>query len=227
MTRDRPKPDQPLRYKSSYMQRIADLVRRGYHHWTAGEIAVEKLPRLRSRFDTYYGTAADETERRRQRRHGIGRAWLVIYAPPKRERVEWVLLTEQDHVAERLERLHDARKQLERVQTPIGRSSSGDPAADYELVRIEGTWTWRMTRERKDAWRQRIKDAVRTADPEDRARRMRQVAWSLARVPGFRGVRTDAIELIRLARADWQRVRSGPPPARFRRPGWMRRQPQR
>ncbi|MFV8834757.1 hypothetical protein ACNSTU_07290 [Aquisalimonas sp. APHAB1-3] len=217
--RTRPIPDQPLRYKTSFMQRTLDLVARGYVQWVGGTVKVGRLTRLRAKFAANYGTAADEAERRRMSRHGVPRAWLVIHAPRGADRAHWLLLAQSEHPATFLEHTADARSRDGRIQIPVQVTEW----ADYELVRIDGTWTWRMTKERRQAWRDRIHAAVRQPDPEQRRRDIRQVAWSLARVPGFRGIRADAKALVRLTREDWRRVHSGPMPAKLRNPGWVRR----
>ncbi|SEO73156.1 hypothetical protein [Aquisalimonas asiatica] len=217
--RTRPIPDQPLEYKTSFMQRTLDLVSRGYVQWVGGTVKVERLPRLRAKFAANYGTAADEAQRRRMRRHDVPREWLVIHAAKDADHAQWLLLAEPGHPMTVLESPADALLRDSRIQIPL----KANQWADYELLRRDGAWTWCMTQERRQAWRERIHNAVRQPDPEQRRKDMRQLAWSLAHVPGFRGIRNDAKKFVDLARKDWKRVHRGPVPARLRYPGWVRR----
>ena len=59
-----------MRYKAAAMQRVQDLVRRGYPRWVAGVVPREKIARLEAKFAARYATAADRNERRRRRRLG-------------------------------------------------------------------------------------------------------------------------------------------------------------
>ena len=99
--------------------------------------------------------------------------------------------------------------------------------ADYELVRLDNRWTWRMVEARRAEWQARLRDAVRQPDRDSRHLQVRQAVYSLRKLPGFRGVRQDAHGLIRLLKSDWKRVRhkTEPLPATPRLPPYVRRVP--
>ena len=212
-----------LRRKSSAMQRIQDLVRLGYTRWVSGVVPRERLPRLEAKFAARYAANADRNERRRRRRHGAGNAWLVVYLPARQRYAVWWLLVDADHPADHVEALQDARQVRITVPNPYWCPELW--REDYELVRLDDRWTWRLVAERRAEWQARIREAVREADRDRRHLLVRQAVWSLRRLPGFRGIRQDAHGLIRLLKSDWRRVRhrNEPLPASPRLPPYVRR----
>lgn len=212
-----------IRHKSAAMQRVQDLVRRGYVRWTSGMVPREKVARLTAKFGARYGTAADRNERRRRRRHGAGNAFLVVYLPARQPYAVWWLLVDDDHPAQHYEDLQDAREMRLTMPNPYWCPELW--RADYELVRLDNRWTWRMLEERRVEWQTRLREAVRCGDRDSRQRQVRQAVWSLRRLPGFRGIRQDAHSLIRLLKSDWQRVRNTnePLPATPQLPTYLRR----
>lgn len=212
-----------IRHKSAAMQRVQDLVRRGYVRWTAGMVPRGKIARLAAKFDARYGTSADRNERRRRRRHGAGNGFLVVYLPARQPYAVWWLLVDDVHPAQHYEALKDARE--ERISMPNPYWCPELWQADYELTRLDNRWTWRMLEERRSEWQQRIREAVRQPDRDRRHLLVRQAVWSLRRLPGFRGIRQDAHGLVRLLKSDWKRVRqkAEPLPATPRLPPYVRR----
>ncbi|WP_157033161.1 hypothetical protein [Halomonas sp. S2151] len=214
-----------MRYKSAAMQRIQDLVLRGYVRWTSGVVPREKVARLEAKFDARYSTSADRNERRRRRRHGAGNGFLVVYLPSRQPYAVWWLLVDDDHPAQHYEDLQDAR--LTRISMPNPYWCPEQWREDYELVRLDNRWTWRMVAERREEWQARLRAAVRQHDRDSRHLQVRQAVYSLRKLPGFRGVRQDAHGLIRLLKSDWKRVRhkGEPLPATPRLPPYVRRVP--
>ena len=212
-----------IRHKSAAMQRIQDLVRRGYVRWTAGVVPREKAARLMAKFAARYGTAADRNERRRRRRHGAGNGFLVVYLPPRQPHAVWWLLVDDEHPAQHYEDLRDAREVRVIMPNPYWCPEAW--REDYELVRLDNRWTWRMVEARRAEWEARIRAAVRQPDRETRHLQVRQSIYSLRKLPGFRGVRQDAHGLIRLLKSDWKRVRhqAEPLPVTPRLPPYVRR----
>lgn len=212
-----------IRRKSSAMQKIQDLVRLGYTRWVSGVVPCARLPRLEAKFAARYAANVDRNERRRRQRHGAGNAWLVVYLPARQPYGVWWLLVDADHPAGHAEDLRDARQV--RINMPNPHWCPELWRADYELVRLDDRWTWRMVAERRAEWQQRIREAVRESDRDRRHLLIRQAVWSLRRMPGFRGTRQDAHDLIRLLKSDWRRVRhrNEPLPAAPRLPLYVRR----
>jgi len=212
-----------MRYKAAAMQRVQDLVRRGYVRWTSGVVPREKIARLTAKFDARYSTGADKNERRRRRRHGAGNAFLVVYLPPRQSHAVWWLLVDDAHPARFYEALQDAREK--RITMPNLYWCSERWQADYELVRLDNIWTWRMVKARKEAWEKRLRNAVSRDDRETRNRLVRQAIYSMRGTPGFRGVRDDVRALIRDMKSDWSRIRRKGEalPAIPKRPPYVRR----
>ena len=212
-----------IRHKSAAMQRVQDLVRRGYGRWTAGIVPREKIARFEAKFAARYGTGADRNERRRRRRHGAGNGFLVVYLPPRQPYAVWFLLVDDAHPAQHYETLQDARETRLTMPNPYWCPEIWQ--ADYELVRLDNRWTWKMVAERRAEWQQRLRDAVRGFDRDTRQLLVRQAVYSLSKLPGFRGIRQDAHGLIRLLKSDWKRVRhkAEPLPATPRLPPYVRR----
>lgn len=198
---------------------------RGYVRWTSGVVPREKVARLEAKFDARYSTAADRNERRRRRRHGAGNGFLVVYLPSRQPYAVWWLLVDDDHPAQHYEDLQDAR--LTRISMPNPYWCPEQWREDYELVRLDNRWTWRMVAERREEWQVRLRAAVRQPDRDSRHLQVRQAVYSLRKLPGFRGVRQDAHGLIRLLKSDWKRVRhkGEPLPATPRLPPYVRRVP--
>ena len=212
-----------IRHKSAAMQRLQDLVRRGYVRWTAGMVPRGKVARLEAKFSARYGTGADRNERRRRRRHGAGNGFLVVYLPARQPYAVWWLLVDDEHPAKHYEDLRDAQEMRLTMPNPYWCPELW--RADYELVRLDNRWTWRMLEERRSEWQTRLREAVRCSDRDRRQLQVRQAVYSLSKLPGFRGIRQDAHGLIRLLKSDWQRVRhkGEPLPAMPRLPPYVRR----
>ena len=222
-------PDAPQESKATAMQRITDSVSRGYQWWTSGTVPKKKISGLRAKFSLRYGTQAEKTERRRRKRNRVGNAFLVIYAPPKSSTAVWWLLCDQEHIAHRTESLVEATNKHCRLAVPDTRCLP-EWKPDYELVRqAESSWTWRITSECKAQWIDRIHGAVRHPHQGAREDAVRQIVYSIRCMPGFRGIRKDAKNLIRTLKGDWKRIRSTsePLPAEPKPPWYVRRRRQR
>lgn len=222
------KGDPPIVFKSKVvvMQRIQDLVRREYGHWTSGIIPAAKISRFVRKFDSKYGTSANRAERQRRKRYGVRTGWLIIWQPEAHGLAMWWLLVDEKHIANHVEMTRFAGDKDARIKIPAAEViGSRDGISDYELVRLDGRWTWRMTKERYEAWRARIRQAVLEPDSDRRAMLCRQAGYSLHKAPGFRGIRSNVYELIRYCRSRWQRARGGKssPPVKLQLPSKVRR----
>lgn len=211
------------RYKTAVMQRLQDLVRVGYKHWTTGTIAVEKVSHLKVKFDEKYGTEADRVRRQRRRRHGVGNAYVVIWCPRGSPQARWWLLVTEGHAALVTEETNDAVDRAGRITIASGIEHE---IPDYELVRVDGRWTWRLTQDAVTRWRTRVRETVTEPGREKRNQKWRQLCWSLRRMPGFRGVRQGAWDIIRRARGEWKRHCLGAAPCQPSLPRYLRRLPQ-
>lgn len=221
--------DAPQASKATAMQRILDSVSRGYEWWTSGTIPKRKLEGFRAKFALRYGTQAEKSERRRRKRNRVGNAVLVIYSPPKSPTAVWWLLCDEDHIAQRIEPLLKATNKHHRLTVPDTRSLP-EWKSDYELIRqAECSWTWRITKDCKTQWRDRIRKAVSNPYQPKRDELVRQIVYSIRHIPGFRGIRQDTEELIRILKGDWKRIRAKSDylPAEPKPPRYVRRRKQR
>lgn len=211
----------PLTSRTAFMQRIQDRVRAGYTKWIGGEIASEQWPPLAVKFNALYHVSRTTKHRSRARAKGIGSAMLVAYYDARAHMVRWIL-----QVSAGIHPAHDMEPNMRDATTREGRVVL--PAMGYELVRLDGKWTWRMTELHEKSWLSRIRRAASQPDPEQATMLARQIVWSLSRVPGFRGIRRDAFALRGKLLRDWSRLRSKQdlkllPPRPWPRIGYARR----
>ncbi|MCX2567549.1 hypothetical protein OQ496_13965 [Acetobacter suratthaniensis] len=204
-------------HKTSVMQALQSAVARGYVWHVSGVVAAEKFLALQEKFAERYDTGLSRWQRCRQRRQGA--AGVRFFAYPEQGTTRflwWLLFTEGENAAFQQE--HGRRKVSERK----GRLCWG---TEFELVQLptpngKVSWSWRMTRERVQAWQEEIQAAIRTTRDDDA---IKAVMARLVRLPGFKGVRQQVFELHRFAKDDWGRIRrkakSWEPPAR---PGYVR-----
>jgi len=193
-----------LLHKTSLMQRLADSLRHGAVHWTAGTVPLHRAYRLATKFADFYATNLSADQRYRRKRDGRGNAQLLLWREyEESSEIHWFLLvTAGDHPAHAHERLRNAR--FDRI-TVTG----------YELVQQtragqeKPAWTWRMTAGHYEAWRGSMVEVVRRHADMALAQ-----AWqSLHRSPGFAPIRRQVRKVAALCRAEWKRTRSGPFPA--------------
>lgn len=187
--------DTVINHKTAVMQRVQDLVRRGYFYYTVDIIPKNKTPHLRTKLNAKYGCEADKAERQKRRRNGVGNSFLIIWSYQKDRYSRFFLIFDAKHeVAHSLETPYDAREKTSRIFT---RETPSSENIDYELVRLDNKWTWRIHRECYERWQQRIKNSIRQPDSEQRRRDISQIVWSIKHMPGFRGIRQDAFKLNR------------------------------
>jgi len=193
-------PDIP-RYQTVVMQRLLDAVASGYRHHTGGVVPAAKAMALAGKFDRLYGLGVTRNQRAYRKTKGLANTRLVLF--PVTDETPgfrwWLLATPGAGPVHELERLGDAALAGERL-------CWGDR---FELVHqprpgVPARWTWRMTRTEYQAWHERIRVAVRQRDGDDL---VRQLIWSLFRVPGFGGLRDQVKLLRRQLVKEWQRSR--------------------
>ena len=181
------------------MQRIQDYVRLGYCSYVAGEVPLKKAQDLVRKFVQYYRVDLNQNARNRAKRKGEGVATFLMYRQKNAELIHWILLVSKgEHPAYKLERLRDAIDKQQRIKL-----------TGYELVRLtrEGaekpSWTWQMTSENYQGWRDRIINTVRTGDV-DKVEKMLQTLYA---TPGFSGSRKQVKKLAQLYKNEWVRSR--------------------
>lgn len=187
-------PFNPIVFESRtrFLQRVQEAVSDGYPHYTEGNVPPTKMPGLCRKFAELYGVDLDKNARYRRQAAGRGNARLVMHFDGTR--VQFVLLVSKgDHPAHQLEKLRSA------VAAPIA-------LFEYELVRqtVAGrqkpSWTWRFTKDAREGWGQRLRLATTHANYNE----LVQAWYSLYRVPGFNGVRSDVGRLVAQWRATWR-----------------------
>lgn len=204
-------------HKTSVMQALQSAVARGYVWHVSGVVSAEKFLALEEKFAERYNIGLSRWQRCRQRQQGA--AGVRFFAYPEQGTTRflwWLLFTEGENAAFQQE--HGRRKASDKK----GRLCWG---TEFELVQLptpngKVSWSWRMTRERVQAWQEEIQAAIRTTRSDDA---IKAVMARLVRLPGFKGVRQQVFELHRFAKDDWGRIRrkakSWEPPAR---PGYVR-----
>lgn len=143
-------------HKTSVMQAIQNAVARGYVWHVSGVVAAEKFLALEEKFAERYDTELSRWQRCRQRKQGA--AGVRFFAYPEQGTTRflwWLLFTDGENAA--LHQEHGRRKASDRK----GRLCWG---AEFELVQLptpneKVSWSWRMTRERVQAWQEEIQAA--------------------------------------------------------------------
>lgn len=180
------------RYKAAFMQRIADHVRLGYTQWTSGSVTAQRAQALVRKFHQRYGVGLTRHQKAYARSQGKASAVLILWEA-RPGVLQWALmLTPGDNLAHELEKLEDATTAYGRIVV-----------TGYELVQLprrgckQPAWTWRMTGDTSDGWRERVlRSARRGADA------LSEELKELARTPGFAGCRAQVRKLLQLARAE-------------------------
>jgi hypothetical protein len=181
------------------MQCLQRLVGDGYRWYTGGVVPVTRLRTLVRKFEDLYLVSLDHNRRHRRRQLGLGNARLVLWQEryPTGNVAFMLVVTDGDHPARALEPLKDAVAGHSRMSV-----------TGYELVRHQRadtshpSWTWRMTTETYEYWRNRIRQSIRHRNYLAIAR-----DWqSLHAVPGFGGCRSQVRALVRLVRAELKRT---------------------
>lgn len=167
---------------SAALTRVLNFVPRGYCRAFSGAVAPEKVPQLAAKFDRLYGIADSPSQRHTRKRAGRASAVLVLYAPPGAPLVHWlVLCTEGSGLEGEALTALDKKPWLE--------------LAGYELVRHNGagrvSWTWR----RPKAQMAEHHNMLRHLCGSQRWDAVGSYLASLARQPGFHGVRGQTFAL--------------------------------
>lgn len=185
-----------IQARAHLMQQIGDHVRNGYRWWTSGTVPLARAVAWAEKARTLYRTDEDRNRRARAKKQGRGSAYLLMYPLDRsldNNRLGWLLLiTDGDHVAHKLEKLHRAEDDPAEI---FGYMLVREPRPD----RASPVWTWRMSRETYQAWRERVIGTVRRGSAFD----VRQLLKALQGAPGFSGVRGQIKALHRLIRHEW------------------------
>lgn len=191
-----------IRYKTLLMQRLLDLVRHGYRHHTSGTIKADRAEALCVKFGERYDVFVNMNQRAYRKTLGKANARLILADLERGESLHWFLMvTDGEHDAHKLENLKDALTQGERVHV-----------SGYELLKLPHSkaagggvrLTWRMTTETERAWRFQIRATVRSKRADELAPAL---VRSLYQTPGFHTTRFQVGKLVAFLTAEW--VRSG------------------
>ncbi len=204
--------------KTVFMQRCADHIRAGYYLQTTGVVPLARATALVRKFRDLYLVHLGKDARYRRKRAGLGNAHLLLWkhAEEMPELTFALLVTPVDHPAHQLEKLADSRE-------PAGRLE----LTGYELIRqtrpgsTAPAWTWRMTDDTYQRWRERVLGVIRTRDDVG----LRQAWYSLHLAPGFAPIRRQVRQVEKLGRAEYPRVRGRPFIYAPRRPPYVARLP--
>lgn len=191
-----------IRYKTLLMQRLLDLVRHGYRHHTSGTIKADRAEALCVKFSKRYDVFVNMNQRAYRKTLGKANARLLLADLERGDSLHWFLMvTDGEHDAHKLESLKDALTQGERVHV-----------SGYELLKLPHSkaagggvrLTWRMTTETERAWRFQIRSTVRSKRADEL---VPTLVRSLYQTPGFHTTRFQVGKLVAFLTAEW--VRSG------------------
>lgn len=191
-----------IQYKTLLMQRLADLVQRGYQYYTSGEVHAEKVLAMCEKFAELYFVLDNVARRSYKKRLGKGNAFLLLADLNKDGKLcWWLFITPGEHPAHQREKLLDAQGRGQRIRL-----------TGYELVRLSkakesgGTvrWTWRMTDETYETWQGALRSAIRSKNHQTK---LPLLITSLYQTPGFGQARTQVGKLASFMKNEW--LRSG------------------
>ena len=189
-----------IQYKTLLMQRLADLVQRGYQYYVTGEVTQEKALVMAEKFSNLYFILDNVARRSYKKRLGQGNAFLLLADLYKSGKLQWWLfITPGTHPAHGLEKLFDAHDRAHRVRL-----------TGYELVRLSKAkddggrvrWTWRMTDDKYLEWQGAIVAAVRAKNPQTT---VPLLIISLYQTPGFGQARVQVGKLASFLKKEWLR----------------------
>jgi hypothetical protein len=192
----------------TFMQRVQDCARLGYSNYFLGQIAADKWGALEWKLAGAYETELAKATRSKRRKRGEAVTLVYAYRMPRFHKAEdlirWVMVSTDGrgriHGREALSRFDRARLTID----------------GYELVHDGVGWSWQMTRERFEYWRDRI-HMIASRDRDHRKSasdskgefdvEIEAAMDVLYRQPGFRLVRRQIGRLVAFARHEWRRLR--------------------
>lgn len=185
--------------KTSFMQRVADLVRSGHHRYIMGHISIEKAGFFSAKMGSLYACNADKVTAHRMRKAGYCSSRLLFLYQEGQPQLLWILLVSSggwQHDEAGREKWRDALS--DRVHV-----------TGYELVRhirsgnARPSWTWRYTTERYAEVRSAIIQTIR----RKRDNELSQWIDTVWRSPAFAGVREQVKRIATMLKSEWKRSR--------------------
>lgn len=185
--------------KSSFMQRIADLVRTGHRWYVTGEISHEKLDSFYDRMNHIYEVNLSNMQSSRKRKSGRAGFKLLVASLDDDTKIYTFFLLRSfgDMPVEATnEKWKDALREKIEVR-------------GYNLVRKtrEGSkspsWTWSYTKEQYH----RFYDGITMAIRQKGDKNLTALILSISKTQGFAGARAQAYSLLQLIKDEWKRSR--------------------
>ena len=214
------------KFKTDLMRELVRLVAHGYQHWTAGTVEAKKLEALQLKFADRYGVTATNQQRYRRKAKGEANSHLLMWPDESGAVCWWLIATDGEGLVHQLEQLQDCREKRTRIEVTgyellkvPKKLTEKERALEKQGKSIKKTahWTWRMSRENEDAWKERLRSAVRRKNDD----LVRQALFSLKRVPGFSESRKQAFALESFAKAEWKRFQRSDWPYEALYVGWL------
>lgn len=174
------------RSKTAAMTRVVDAAGRGYTLAVSGRCSASKALPLAQKLHTRYGIGCTPSQRITRKAKGMANAILVMYLPEGAEELEWLMLFTPGQLEGEKPTPIDSKPRLQWL--------------GYELIRHNArgkiSWTWRRP---KPA----MAEAFATIKEYGQRRNMRALGEylaTIARQPGFHGVREQSKTLFAEAR---------------------------
>jgi hypothetical protein len=183
--------------KTPFMQRIADLVRHGHTQYVLGIVPIEKAGFLAYKFEFQFHTTISRVAACRSRKRGEASARLLLLNQGEEKHLIWILLLKPGKTADQ-----SGQKWRDALEDKI-------IITGYELVRRtrpgsnKPAWSWRYTESQYETLRNGLIQAIRSKHDDV----LRQLIYSIARSPGFAGVREQVKKFYALVRQEWKRRR--------------------
>ena len=187
--------------RAALMQRLMDAVIQGYSSYTSGVVKTERVHALCEKFSERYLISLNRNQLAYRRAKGQGNARFILADLGDQNGLHWwLLVTEGEHAAHKLEVLKEAFGKGSRLRVE-----------GYELLKLPRSkskgggfhYTWCMSQEAKRQWRYQIRIAVRARRPNDAAAKVLRLMY---KAPGFDSIKAQVDKLADFLRGEWSRT---------------------
>lgn len=181
-------------YKTDAMKKLQQLAARGgYTRYSSGVIETKHIEKLLAKFEDRYRIHATKQMRYRAKQRGDANTEIVLFL--EKDHIHfWLMVSPGESLVTELETLHELTDKKHRLVV-----------TGYELVRVQRPekvrWTWRMCKANYAEFEQRISDACKHQNLDH----IRQIQYSLERMPVFSEMRQQAFALHKFLQNTYKR----------------------
>lgn len=186
--------------KRDTMTKLRSMVSLGNYFYTAGQCPKKKFKALYYKFEDRYAINLERNKRYRAKKNGLCNTNLIAWLDKEKSVVNfWLLSTEGEGDIFAVENMQSCLKKNHRLTLHTN---------DYYLVKEprpndKARWTWKMTEEKYQDWTKAILVSIRHKNDFE----LKQIHYSLIRIPAFSAARKQGFALLKLMKNEWIRTR--------------------